>query len=243
MKELRSSLESDPRVLLSFVSPGEDGIKLLFRLNERCWDSGIYSLFYKSFAKAFANKYSIRDILDSRTSDVSRACFLSMDPDVYYNPDAKAVNIDNFINQEDVSSMLDLKVLLEKEEKELASNTEIHRINNGDPDKDTMLKIRSLLSGKNTTLEQQPVYVPQELNIIMEKLSEAIQDTGVELVQTRNIQYGKNLQMRLGIKKAEINLFFGKRGFTVVECPRSGTNPELNHLCGDIIRASLKDLT
>lgn len=243
MKELRSSLESDPRVLLSFVSPGEDGIKLLFRLNERCWDSGIYSLFYKTFAKAFAIKYSIRDILDTRTSDVSRACFLSMDPDVFYNPDAEAVDINSFINQEDVSSMLNLKLLLEKEEKELTANAGIPNISNGDPDNDTMLKIKNLLSGKVAAKEEQSVYVPLELDLIMEKLSKAIQDTGVELVQISNIQYGKNLQMRLGLKKAEINLFFGKRGFTVVECPRTGTNPEFNHLCRDFICSSLKDLT
>ena len=37
------------------------------------------------------------------------------------------------------------------------------------------------------------------------------------------------------MKQAEINLFFGKKGFSVVQSPRTGTNAELNQLMADLI--------
>lgn len=37
------------------------------------------------------------------------------------------------------------------------------------------------------------------------------------------------------LKQAEINLFFGKKGFSVVQSPRTGTNAELNQLMADLI--------
>ena len=41
--------------------------------------------------------------------------------------------------------------------------------------------------------------------------------------------------MQLGKREAEINLFYGKRGFSVVQTPRSGTNAELNDLMAELI--------
>ena len=48
LADTRKCIEKDTRTVLSFVSPGEDGLKVLFKLKERCYDSGLYSLFYKS---------------------------------------------------------------------------------------------------------------------------------------------------------------------------------------------------
>lgn len=39
-----------------------------------------------------------------------------------------------------------------------------------------------------------------------------------------NIQYGKKIRLKMGMKQAEINLF-----------PRTGTNAELNQLMADLI--------
>ena len=45
--ELKQRLVSDSRVVLCFISPGQDGLKLMFKLKSRCYDAGIYSIFYK----------------------------------------------------------------------------------------------------------------------------------------------------------------------------------------------------
>ena len=70
--ELRKMVESDERVSLSFVSPGEDGLKLLFHLSEKCFDKKEFSLFYKSFARSFSAQYGLEDIVDFKTCDVTR---------------------------------------------------------------------------------------------------------------------------------------------------------------------------
>ena len=49
--ELKQRLVSDSRVVLCFISPGQDGLKLIFKLKSRCYDAGIYSIFYKLFKR------------------------------------------------------------------------------------------------------------------------------------------------------------------------------------------------
>lgn len=39
MPDIRIKIEKDPRVVLSFLSPGEDGLKVMFKMKERCYDS------------------------------------------------------------------------------------------------------------------------------------------------------------------------------------------------------------
>ena len=45
----------------------------------------------------------------------------------------------------------------------------------------------------------------------------------------------------MGLKQAEVNLFYGKRGFSVIQSPRTGTNPELNVLMVDLIKQYLAE--
>ena len=51
-----------------------------------------------------------------------------------------------------------------------------------------------------------------------------------------NIQYAKKIKVRMGQKEAEVNLFYGKRGFSVVISPRRGTNEELNNVVAELIQ-------
>lgn len=77
--DLKARLMGDPRVMMCFESPSMDGLKVLFRLSEKCYDPGQYKLFYKIFVDKMARDYNIERCLDSRTCDVTRACFLSSD--------------------------------------------------------------------------------------------------------------------------------------------------------------------
>lgn len=238
---LRESLQKDARVLLSFTSPGEDGIKVLYRLKERCYDSGIYSLFYKAFCKQFAAENHLEGILDLRTSDVCRACFISTDSSAFYNPNAEAVSLDDYIDTQDVFSMFEMKREMDKIQKNEISNGNKNS-NSADPEQETMDKIRSVLSGKPNHAKND-IIVPKELDVIMDGLSKLIQDNGITVTAISNIQYGKNIKMQLGLKKAELNVFFGKKGFTVVICPRTGTNAGLNALSAALVKDYLNELT
>ena len=65
LEQLRQQLQQDSRIILSFASPSQDGLKLMFRLQERCFDPGVFTLFYKLFARQFSKQYSIDQVLDA----------------------------------------------------------------------------------------------------------------------------------------------------------------------------------
>lgn len=229
---LRKKIESDPRTTLCFVSPGEDGLKVFMRLNERCYDAGMYSMFYKIFVDKFSKLYNIQQIIDSRTCDVTRACFMSMDPNVYYNENSESIDIKEFLNTNDTYTLF-------KEVRESGAEItkNLHDVKTGkDPDADTMEKIRSQLLKKTYINKSKDIFVPEILNDIIEELKKHIEETGIEVTEIFNIQYGKKIKMKLGTKLAEINLFYGKKGFSVIKSPRTGTNAELNELTMMLIK-------
>ena len=86
MENMRRKIEADERVLISFLSPGEDGLKVMFKLKERCYDAGIFSLFYKKFLYDFSRQHHLDQL--TGTSDATRAAS-SVTIDIYYNPQAK----------------------------------------------------------------------------------------------------------------------------------------------------------
>lgn len=237
VQETRRRIEKDSRVVLAFVSPGEDGLKVLFKLSERCYDSGVYSLFYKSFLMSFSEQYALQQVVDKRTSDVTRACFISIDPEAYYNPDADLVNMRAFLDMDSPSALFELKRKQEQILKENSAPSPKRDEGTGpsDPDKEAMDRIKRLLNPK-APKEKASVFVPKELDEIMLKLRPYVEETGVTVSEVINIQYGKKIRFTMGLKQAEVNLFFGKRGFSVVCSPRSGTNAELNELMTDLVR-------
>ena len=233
-KGVRERIEKDSRVVLSFLSPGEDGLKVLFKLKERCYDSGLYSLFYKAFLVKFSSQYGLEQVVDTKTSDVTRACFFSVDPEAYYNPNADVIDINSYINADSSYFLFEQKRqqdILLKQQNGVAKEVEVGF---SDPDEEALNKIKQLLNPK-VRLERKSVFVPEELNKVMLRLKPYVEQMGIVLSDTINIQYGKKLRFEIGMKKAEINLFYGKKGFSVVQSPRSGTNPEMNKLMADLL--------
>ena len=234
-------IELDARVVMSFVSPGEDGLKVVFKLKERCYDSGVYSLFYKSFLMNFSNQYALQQVVDSRTSDVTRACFMSIDSHAYYNPEAEAIDMNAYIALDNPWVMLEEKrkqELVEKEDVALPDS----EVKGGEPDRETMAKIRQMLNPK-AKKEKPEVYVPKELDDIEQGLKSRVEELNVCITEVINIQYGKKFRFSLGLKQAEINLFFGKRGFSIVQSPRSGTDVELNKLMADVVEDYVNNMS
>lgn len=241
LEGLRQQLQTDTRVIMCFISPGEDGLKLMFKLKERCYDPGIYSVFYRMFVKQFSVQYNIEQVVDARTSDVARACFVSVDEHAYYNPNADVVDINVYINAEDTSELFRIQKSLNKElaEIEKEKKDEKNDVIKG-PDDESLLRIKALLNPKLKALvEKKEAFVPEELNVVMERLIPFLSEAGINTFEVINISYGKKLKMKVGFREAEVNLFFGKRGYTVVQSPRRGTNDELNTLCAELINQFL----
>lgn len=233
IEETRKTIEKDQHTVMTFISPSEDGLKIMFRLKDKCYDSGKYSLFYKCFIKSFSMQYNLNPLIDLRTSDVTRACFISFDPMIYYNENANVVDMAKFLDFNNMASISQIQSEFNKIESENYKDEVKSPI---DPDKVTMDLIRTRLNPKSALLrEKKEVFVPVILNDIMPELQTYVLTIGISLTEIRNIQYGKKLHFILGNKHAEINIFFGKKGFSIVQSPKSGTSAELNELAAQCL--------
>ena len=118
------------------------------------------------------------------------------------------------------------------------TGTILPQVTTTEPDHDTMARIRERLelnSKKRLPAETHPIYVPEEITNILTGLKDSVEETGVELYDTRNIQYGIKLMFRTHQLRAELNLFYGHRGFSVVESPKRGTSMQLNSLMAQLV--------
>lgn len=241
MKTIRDNIVKDEQVMMCFTSPSEDGLKVMFRLKERCYDAGLYSIFYKAFAATFAMRHNLTQVTDSKTSDVARACFISIDPNAYFNPNSIPVDIKAYLDESNPDLLFKIKHEQDEHDKVIKKSDDEQVPLPKDPDKDILTRIRQQLNPKaQLPVEQHPAYVPERLNEIIAELKLFIEETGLQVTEIINIQYAKKIRARLGQKEAEVNLFYGKRGFSVVISPRLGTNEELNELLADLIKAFLQ---
>lgn len=71
-------------------------------------------------------------------------------------------------------------------------------------------------------------------------MTEELAALSLELYETEPIQYGRKIRIKTGRMFAEINIFYGKRGFTVVKTNKSGTNEALADLASKAIEQILR---
>lgn len=233
VQEVKEKMLADNRVRMCFVSPGGDGIKLLFKLQDKCYDAGLFSAFYKEFVARFAQQYQLEQVIDARTSDVARACFIPYDPLAHYNPLADTIDLNEYVN------MMTFGPQKRNEKSETSSETPkkgiVHTDNTNDPDADTMNRIKLLLGQARKQQTKEEVYVPAQLNEAIEGLNAFLQEVEVHVDEIIDIQYGKKIRAHMGKKPVECNLFFGKKGFSVVASPKRGTDMERNSVLKELI--------
>lgn len=239
LKTIHDNIIQDEQVMMCFTSPSEDGLKVMFRLKERCYDAGLYSVFYKAFAATFAMRHNLTQVTDSKTSDVTRACFVSIDPNAYFNPNSTPVDIKAYLDEANPDALFKMKHEQDEHDKVAKKSDDKQASLPKDPDRDVLARIRQQLNPK-AQVEQHPTYVPDQLNEIIAELKLFIEETGLQVTEIINIQYAKKIRARLGQKESEVNLFYGKRGFSVVISPRLGTNEELNELLADLVKTFLQ---
>lgn len=239
--DVRDKLTKDNRVMMCFASPSGDGLKIMFKLYERCHDAYLYKIFYKLFINEFSQSYGLQQVIDGSTCDVSRACFISEDPNIYFNPNCEKIELMSYINSEkNINEALELKSKVEEqikiEEKQSITNK------NYNIDREIMDQIRQTLNpSAKINREKIPVYIPETLENVMDDLKSYIEQKGINLTEIVNIQYGKKLHFKIGLLHAEINLFYGKRGFSVVQSSKTGTDSEMNKLMADVVEAYIAE--
>lgn len=76
--QIKEQLTKDPYILAMFISPSGNGLKLLIRIN------GEHHLAtFRGLERYFAEQYQLD--IDQSGKDVSRACYVSYDPEIYIN--------------------------------------------------------------------------------------------------------------------------------------------------------------
>lgn len=230
MQQLKSSLREDPRVEMYFTSPGGDGLKIIFSLSEKISDSAYYALFYKSFCLRLAAQYHLGAAIDTKTNDVSRCCFVSHDPDAYYNNLAEKVQAAYFMPKDEVADLPIFQSALKEEEKKLSSqkNPDIHseKISAELPD-DTIAAIKQKIGMRIRVAPAKQYEQPEQLDSIMLELKEQVASVGAEVLASKPISYGRQIRIGAGKHWAEINLFYGHRGVSIVATTKTGSNKDL----------------
>lgn len=84
LSEIRARIESDQHTAICFLSPSGVGLKIAFKVSIS--NDAECKAAFAAISEYFISEYQIE--LDPSGKDICRACFVSFDPDIYYNPDA-----------------------------------------------------------------------------------------------------------------------------------------------------------
>ncbi len=240
LRVLQERLKAAPEVLLCFASPSANGLKLMFRLTEPCSDAALFSAFYKLFARRFAEQWGLLEAMDLQTSDVTRACFLSIDPNAFYRPDAQKVDIQAFIPELDFG----------KAEKEIKEAEQIIREQRTadkqaleGPTEDVMQRIKLKLNPNARPPKEKQYFVPQQVDDALGLLAEKLVNFEMQILETAPISFGRKMKVKAGVHWAEVNIFYGRQGFKVVKTTKSGSHAALADLVVDAVTEILNSVS
>lgn len=224
MARLQEQLQQDERVALLFTSPSGGGLKLVFRLDQPCTDTKLFSDAYKGFAHALAEEYQLGEYLDGRTHDVTRVCFLAHDPKAYHNPLCDQLDWRQYLPIPTRALELEWEAA-EKETLPIhpGKSHSIHPVTYSAILEKLQVKARS-------NPLRRPVQVPGVLEQMKPLMERALLEQGIELEASNPIQHGYQLEVKSGQHTACFNVFFGKKGFSVVLTTRKKDHPELGEL-------------
>lgn len=248
IEELKAEISEDHRVALIFTSPSGTGLKIFFMLDKVCTDANIYAAFYRQFAIEFAKEHDITRYVDYKTNDVTRACFLAYDPDCRMNVAPEAVSMEKYVNLDNVDSFFKTEKRIDNvcDDLVLSGNLDCEDPKPIDPSKETLQRIKSILDinkRKRIEAEDTMAMAPTEIRSILDGLKTTIEETGVEMYDTKGIQCGVKLMLRTTLLTAELNVFYGKRGYSVVYSPKKGTSQQLGTMMKELVSDYLYDLT
>ena len=94
-------------------------------------------------------------VSDSKTSDVSRACFVSIDTEAYFNPNCTPVDINAYIDEADSDAIFKMKYEQEQHEKGCKKSENEQTPEAKDPDKEILECIRQKLNPKSSPKQRQ----------------------------------------------------------------------------------------
>lgn len=244
--ELRRKLKGDKRVELLFASPSGDGLKVMFKIDPKITDSAYYVLFYKAFCLQLEQEYQLGPSLDHKTHDVSRCCFVSFDPEAYYNPVATPLHPEAFVQK---NSFFEMEIIekkakeIEKKHQEEAEALEVPK-DKSNPSQDLPSEVLAYIKERTGQKIRKPIEKhyeqPEELEWVMEHLQLYLEEINAKIEQVKPIAYGRQVKVSSGNIWAEVNVFFGKRGVSIVGTTKTGSHREFGKTLTEFLKASFQ---
>lgn len=224
---LKNKMAVDNRVVAAFVSPGSDGLKVVFKFSEPCKDAGAYKLIYSNFLHHFAAEYQLLQHLDKVTHDVTRATFLSYDPHILINPNPVAIDPQPFLSIHTGPFFLPTNNNKQPQQENYPEVIPEKTPASADPDEQTLSYIKNLLRDKKNSPPEKIITPSENVKNIIPKLEQFLIEIQCKLTTRKTIHYGEQITITNGKSVMEFNIFYGKKGYNVVVNPRSGTNHAL----------------
>ncbi len=226
----------DREVMMCFSTPGHVGLIVMFALSKRCHDAGLYSVFCRKFAREFARRHRIEKYVNTAYADVTRICPVAGDRGVYYNPDAERVNLSDYVDTGNPEEAFRIKHAEDSLARSAGKNATETPRPPAEPEGDILDAIRKKLGSRVRPRPSGAAAAPGKTAGIAEELRKEIGDAGMEVTGIENIRGTLKIRAALGTKRAEVNVFPGKKGFTALFAPLSGTDPELSRILADMVR-------
>ena len=222
--ELIGKLKSDPRIAVGYVSPSRQGIKLIFVFDEPLKNSNTYAYVYKRFSATIALEYHLMDKLDQQNCDVSRISFLCNDPEAWY--------------QKDYLPLI-WKDYAEEEARQDTENNSDEKAANNLPDH-TYKMIMERLGSKPKQIKA-AIPINEHINRYLEQINKELQSYMITIKKAEPLPYGIKLHLESKKDEGEVNIYHGKKGFSVVVSARKNTNVHLSKAAQAIIEAVLTE--
>lgn len=201
----------DERVKLAFVSPSGEGFKVICELSSPCRSLEEYKVFYKMFAAEFAESIHLAGSVDLKTCDATRACFLAFDENTFYNPNAQTVDWNHYVPSE----LSDEHLLFTQTTVKLPAVLD-------------ETKYQGVLKAINpkAIVKKEPknITVPTILLEMQSDFEHLAKGNNWQMVDLVKINYGIKVIVKQGYRVAEVNVFYGKKGFSIVHSPKTGTD-------------------
>lgn len=122
VEKTKAALITDKYTFLCFTSPSGNGVKLLVKIKASA-ESHLQS--FQELELYYKSKYGIT--IDPSTKDLSRLCFLSYDPNLYYNEDSIVFTCTNTVVNDNIQTYTtDNTNVNAKMSRKQLNTTEIH---------------------------------------------------------------------------------------------------------------------
>lgn len=243
--ELKGHLATDRQVQLMFLSPGGDSLKIMFSLKEKCYDAGLFAVFYNLFYKSFLERHGIDVDFSASEGAVTDACYISVDEKAYFNASAEAVDLCSYVSEDNPSLLFDtlreMRHAAKEAKKQCLPDDESEAC--ADPDADALLHIKEVLLGaKAVETDRKPIKDKEEFDSIIAGLRGFVEDNGVNLVEERSMLHARKLRFNLDGNVAEVNVFRGTKGYFAVQSPVGTSSQKIGKVVLEIVNAYLSGI-